>query len=68
MKGARAAIRYAKAILNLAKIKTETAVNDDMIFIAATISENEDFEAMLRSPVVKSSDKKEVLKLCLKVK
>jgi F-type H+-transporting ATPase subunit delta len=34
MKNARAAIRYAKAILNLAKdSKEETAVNDDMLFL-----------------------------------
>ena len=63
MKDARAAIRYAKAILNLAKdSKEETVVNDDMLFIATTISENEDFEVMLKSPIVKSSDKTKVLK------
>ncbi len=43
MKDARAALRYAKAILNLAKdSKSETAVNDDMSLIAATIDENKD--------------------------
>ena len=62
MKDARAAIRYAKAILNLAKdSKEETVVNDDMLFIANTISENDEFEVMLRSPIVKSSDKIKVL-------
>ena len=62
MKDARAAIRYAKAILNLAKdSKEETIVNDDMLFIATTISENDEFEVMLRSPIVKSSDKIKVL-------
>ena len=34
MAGARAAIRYAKAVLSLAKIKTADAVNDDMKLIA----------------------------------
>ena len=62
MKDARAAIRYAKAILNLAKdSKEETVVNDDMLFISATISENDEFEVMLRSPIVKSTDKIKVL-------
>jgi len=62
MKDARAAIRYAKAILNLAKdSKEETAVNDDMLFIATTIAENDEFEVMLRSPIVKISDKIKVL-------
>jgi F-type H+-transporting ATPase subunit delta len=62
MKDARAAIRYAKAILNLAKdSKEETIVNDDMLFIATTISENDEFEVMLRSPIVKASDKIKVL-------
>tara|TARA_B110000046_G_scaffold160545_1_gene173730 strand:- start:1152 stop:1709 length:558 start_codon:yes stop_codon:yes gene_type:complete len=62
MKDARAAIRYAKAILNLAKdSKEETVVNDDMLFIANIISENDEFEVMLRSPIVKISDKIKVL-------
>ena len=64
MKNARAAIRYAKAILNLARdSKEETAVNNDMQFISTTISENEEFEVMLQSPIVKSSDKINVLKI-----
>jgi len=62
MKDARAAIRYAKAILNLAKdSKEEDLVNNDMLLIANTISENDEFEVMLRSPIVKSSDKIKVL-------
>jgi F-type H+-transporting ATPase subunit delta len=62
MKDARAAIRYAKAILNLAKdSKEESLVNDDMLFINNTISENDEFEVMLRSPIVKASDKIKVL-------
>lgn len=62
MKDARAAIRYAKAILNLAKdSKDETAVYNDMLFVATTITENDEFEVMLRSPIVKSSDKINVL-------
>ena len=62
MKDARAALRYAKAILNLAKdTKEESAVYEDMQFIAATISENPEFEVMLKSPVIKSSHKIKVL-------
>ncbi len=63
MKDARAALRYAKAILNLAKdTKEESAVNDDMKFIASTIAENNELEVVLRSPVIKSADKMKVLK------
>ena len=62
MKDARAALRYAKAILNLAKdTKEESAVYEDMQFIAATISENSEFALMLKSPVIKSSQKIKVL-------
>jgi F-type H+-transporting ATPase subunit delta len=69
MKDSRAALRYAKAILNLAKdSKEETAVNEDMLFIATTISENRDFEVMLESPIVKSSDKINVLNAIFKGK
>ncbi|AQS94592.1 MULTISPECIES: ATP synthase F1 subunit delta [Polaribacter] len=62
MKDARAALRYAKAILNLAlDNKSEAAVNDDMSLVAATIAENKDLEVMLNSPIVKASDKMNVL-------
>ncbi|MFY0628821.1 MAG: ATP synthase F1 subunit delta [Flavobacteriaceae bacterium] len=62
MKDARPALRYAKAILNLAKeSKAEIEVNADMQLIASTISENTDLDILLNSPVVKASDKKNVL-------
>lgn len=62
MKDARPALRYAKAILNLAKeTKAETEVNADMQLIASTISENNDLDVLLNSPVIKASDKKNVL-------
>ncbi|NVK52055.1 MAG: ATP synthase F1 subunit delta [Flavobacteriaceae bacterium] len=62
MKGARPALRYARAILNLAKeTGLETKVNADMQFIATTISENDNLQTMLKSPVIKASDKKRVL-------
>lgn len=63
MKDTRAALRYAKAILNLAKdSKEESKVNDDMLLIASTIAESDDLDAMLKSPVIKAEDKKNVLK------
>lgn len=62
MKGTRAALRYAKATLNLAKEKGfAKEVNDDMIFIQSTIEENHDLEVMLKSPVIKSASKIAVL-------
>lgn len=62
MKGARPALRYARAILNLAKESgLETEVNADMQFINATISESNDLQTMLKSPVIKAADKKNVL-------
>lgn len=62
MNDTRAALRYAKAILNLAKdSKSESAVNDDMLLILQTIEENKDLELMLNSPVIKSSGKINVL-------
>lgn len=62
MKGSRAALRYAKAILNLAKESgSESVVNADMQFIELTISENEALQTMLKSPLIKVSDKRKVL-------
>lgn len=63
MKDARPALRYAKAILNLAKdTQSETSVNEDMQLIVNTISENDDLDVALKSPIVKSSHKINVLK------
>lgn len=62
MKETRPALRYAKAVLNLAKEKGKDAeVNDNMKMIVATISDSDDLDAMLKSPVIKASDKKKVL-------
>jgi F-type H+-transporting ATPase subunit delta len=69
MKDARAALRYAKAILNLAKdSKAEEAVNKDMALLTATISENSELEVMLNSPIIKASDKVNVLNALFKDK
>src|SRR5690606_3165827 len=62
MTGARAAIRYAKAVLSLASDKNTTeVVNNDMKLIAKTIAESSELNSMLQSPVVSSSVKKAVL-------
>ncbi len=62
MAGARAAIRYAKAVLSLAlDQKAADAVNNDMKLIATTIDKNKDLSDALQSPVIPSSVKKSVL-------
>ena len=62
MAGARAAIRYAKAVLSLASDnKSEDTVNNDMKLIASTIAESSDLKEMLQSPVIGVSVKKAVL-------
>ena len=62
MKGARPALRYAKAILNLAKdAGLESEVNNDMMFINETIAGSDDLQTMLKSPIIKAADKKKVL-------
>ena len=63
MKDARPALRYAKALLNLAKeSKVELKVIADMQLIASTITNNNDLIILLNSPVIKASDKLKVLK------
>lgn len=62
MKNTKAALRYAKAILNLGKdSKVESKLNDDMLLVAQTIAENKDLDVMLHSPVIKAEDKRKVL-------
>ena len=63
MNNSRAAIRYAKAILDLAvDNKATDAVEKDMRTIKATIAESADLKEMLASPVVKSELKMNSLK------
>lgn len=63
MKGTRAAIRYAKAILDLAKDQNSApAVNDDMKLIINAIADNKELKSLLNSPVVKAAQKTAVLK------
>lgn len=62
MAGARAAIRYAKAVLSLASDqKLADTVNGDMKLIANTIAESQDLSDALKSPVVSSTIKKSIL-------
>ncbi|WP_412987528.1 ATP synthase F1 subunit delta [Pontimicrobium sp. IMCC45349] len=62
MAGTRAAIRYAKAVLSLAADqKAADAVNNDMMLIANTVEQSEELSQMLKSSVIKSEDKKQVL-------
>jgi F-type H+-transporting ATPase subunit delta len=62
MAGARAAIRYAKAVLSLASDQNAAeSVNNDMKLIASTIAESKDLSEALQSPVIPSSVKKAVL-------
>jgi F-type H+-transporting ATPase subunit delta len=63
MKGTRAAIRYAKAILDLASDQnTAAAVNDDMKLVINAIADNKELKSLLDSPVVKVAQKTAVLK------
>lgn len=69
MNESRAAIRYAKAVLDLALDgKATDAVESDMRDIVATITTSKDLRVMLGSPVVNSTEKKAALKAIFKGK
>ena len=62
MAGARAAIRYAKALLSLATDqKAAEVVNNDMKLIANTLAESKDLSEALQSPVIPASVKKSLV-------
>jgi F-type H+-transporting ATPase subunit delta len=62
MSNNRAAIRYAKAVLSLSEEqKSSDATYNDMQLIARTISDSEELQLVLNSPIVKSDDKKKAL-------
>ncbi|MFI2741741.1 ATP synthase F1 subunit delta [Zhouia sp. PK063] len=62
MEGSRAAIRYAKAVLELATEKNEAAtVYENMQDVAKTIASSNELKVLLKSPLVKASDKKAAL-------
>ncbi len=63
MSEARAASRYARAVMDLAlEQKAADAVEKDMQLIQDTISGSESLREMLDSPVLKSADKESALK------
>lgn len=63
MGSTRAAIRYAKAVLDLTKDTNATdAVLNDMKAVVATLGESKDLRLALQSPVIKAEDKRAVLK------
>ncbi|NQW35509.1 MAG: ATP synthase F1 subunit delta [Flavobacteriales bacterium] len=62
MKGTRAALRYAKAVLSLAKDKNlAEAVNADLLLIASTLESNKNLRDTLLNPVIKSGVKQSIL-------
>lgn len=58
MAGTRAAIRYAKAILDMAKANNnETNVNTDMNAVLAAVKESDELKEFLNSPVISGPSK-----------
>jgi F-type H+-transporting ATPase subunit delta len=51
MASTRAAIRYAKAILEIAESKVALAVSDDMNLIASTIGGNLELSTFIQNPL-----------------
>ena len=63
----RAALRYAKAILDLAvENKSTAAVEKDMRSVTATIADSKELRTMLASPVVNGETKKKALNAIFK--
>lgn len=62
MASTRAAVRYAKAILEIADSKNATSqVSADMALIAKTIKENSELNSFIQNPLVKTEAKKDVV-------
>lgn len=62
MTGSRAAIRYAKAILEMAQASgTAAQVNEDMAHIASSIRENSELNSFINSPTVMTEVKESAL-------
>jgi F-type H+-transporting ATPase subunit delta len=54
----RAALRYAKAALNLAKQQSkDEKINQDMVLIDTVIAENKELQQFLNNPVFKADEK-----------
>jgi F-type H+-transporting ATPase subunit delta len=62
MSGSRAAIRYAKAILEIADSKgVASEVSADMALIATTITGNSELTHFIQNPLIKTDTKKNVV-------
>ncbi len=62
MKSTKAAIRYAKAVLDQAReAKVADTVFGDMHLVSETLNESKELRSALQSPVIKASDKKAAL-------
>lgn len=62
MSSTRAAIRYAKAILELADSKkVATEVSADMALIASTITSNSELSTFIQNPLIATDNKKDVV-------
>src|ERR1035437_4629020 len=63
MKGTRAAVRYAKALKELALEQSVLEkVYDDMKLISSVCQNNHDFAVVLNSPIIKTDKKQAILK------
>jgi len=63
MQETKAAIRYARALFNLAVERKELeVVSKDMELIDKTINENHDLGVLLQSPIIQSDKKEAILK------
>lgn len=63
MTGSRAAIRYAKAILEMAQASgTAGQINEDMALIASTIKGNKELNDFINNPTIKGEVKESALK------
>ena len=61
--------RYASALYDLAsEKKLVDVVLDDLLFIQSTIKNNKDLKLVIKSPLIKSNDKLEILQNILKSK
>ena len=69
MTGSLASKRYAKSLISFAIEKSALdVVYNDMQLINATISENKDFQDLLKSPIVKPEKKNTILSMIFKGK
>lgn len=67
MSDSRAAVRYAKAILDLAiQNKATDAVEKDMRAVVSTVFDSKELRDMLSNPVISGAAKKDVLKSIFK--